>query len=132
MEYADNSVASVPINMTQKYDRSACENVNATVNDIDENEIDMRTILLLLLRGMQLFFILPLCACSQKAFRYYWKRYYMQPLTPNTFNLCVQWLLYNGQKLNLSYERINVLIFCVVWPLITIASIVLNIVLIIV
>ena len=87
---------------------------------------------LLLFKGAQLFFILPLCACFQKAFRHYWKKYYMQPLTPNIFNLCVQWLLYNGQRLNLSYERINVLIFCVVWPVITIVSVVANIVLIII
>ena len=51
---------------------------------------------------------------------------------PNIFNLCVQWLLYNGQRLNLSYERINILIFCIIWPMITITSIALNIVLIIV
>ena len=88
--------------------------------------------LLLLFRGAQLFFILPLCACSQKAFRHYWEKYYMQPLEPSLFNLCVQWLLCNGQRLNLSYERINVLIFCVVWPVITITSALLNIVLIII
>lgn len=92
----------------------------------------MKNIPLLLFKGVQLFFILPLCACSQKAFQHYWKKYYTQELKPNIFNLCVQWLLYNGQKLNLSYERINVLIFCVVWPMITIASVVLNTVLIII
>ena len=96
-----------------------------------KGETVMRNILLLLSKGAQLFFILPLCACSQKAFQHYWKKYYMQSLEPNIFNLCVQWLLCNGQKLSLSYERINVLIFCVVWPTITIASVVLNIVLII-
>ena len=91
--------------------------------------MDFKIIPLLLFRGTQLFFIHPLCACSQKAFQRYWNKYYMRPLAPNTFNLCVQWLLYNGQRLNLSYERINVLVFCVVWPAITMASIVLNIVL---
>ena len=96
-----------------------------------KGETVMRNILLLLSKGAQLFFILPLCACSQKAFQHYWKKYYMQSLEPNIFNLCVQWLLCNGQRLNLSYERINVLIFCVVWPVITIVSVVLNIVLII-
>ena len=86
---------------------------------------------LLLWRGMQLFFILPMCACSPKAFRHYWEKYYTRPLAPNIFNLCVQWLLHYGERMNLSYERINVLIFCIVWPAITIISVILNAILII-
>lgn len=84
---------------------------------------------ILLLRGLQLFFILPLCACSKRTFIHFWDKYYTLELKPNIFNLCVQWLLYTGKKMNLSYEKINVLIFCVVWPIITIISIALNIVL---
>lgn len=51
----------------------------------------------------------------------------MLNLPKSNFNLCVQWLLYVGNKTNLSYEALNVLIFCVIWPIITITSIVLNI-----
>lgn len=91
--------------------------------------MNLKNSLLLLLKGLQLFFILPLCFCSKKAFRHYWEKYYMQPLPQSIFNLCVQWLLYNGNKMNLSYEEINIVIFCVIWPLITIISISLNIVL---
>jgi len=47
------------------------------------------------------------------------------------FNLCVQWLLYHGNKLNMSYEQINVLIFCIIWPIITLVSISLNIILLV-
>lgn len=85
---------------------------------------------LLLIRGLQLFFILPICACSQKAFMHFWNKYYTHTLQPNLFNLCVQWLLYTGKRMNLSYERINILIFCIIWPAITILSVCLNIALI--
>ncbi len=91
--------------------------------------MNIKTIPILLLKGLQLFFILPLCACSLEAFKHFWDKYYTQALKPNLFSLCVQWLLYTGKKMNLSYEKINVLIFCVTWPIITIISIALNVVL---
>ena len=86
-----------------------------------------KVIPILLLRGLQLFFILPLCACSKRVFVYYWDKYYVRPLSPNLFNLCVQWLLYVGRRLGMSYERINIVIFCLVWPAITILSIAFNV-----
>lgn len=86
-----------------------------------------KVIPILLLRGLQLFFILPLCACSKRVFAYYWDKYYVRPLSPNLFNLCVQWLLYVGRRLGMSYERINIVIFCMVWPAITILSIAFNV-----
>lgn len=93
--------------------------------------MSITTIPLLLFRGLQLFFILPLCACSEKAFIRFWNKYYTRDLKPNIFNLCVQWLLYYGRRMNLSYERINVLIFCILWPAITIVSLLLNAVLLV-
>lgn len=82
-----------------------------------------------LAKSIELFFLLPLAACSGKVFDWAWRRYYMQDLDKNIFNLCVQWLLHVGSRVGLSYTQINVLIFCVIWPVITILSIILNIVL---
>lgn len=56
----------------------------------------------------------------------------MQPLSKSLFNLCAQWLLYMCNKLNMSYEKVNILIFCIIWPSITIFSIMLNIILLII
>lgn len=81
-------------------------------------------------KSLELFFLLPLAACSKKVFKWAWRRYYMQRLDKNIFNLCVQWLFYVGAKVNLSYTQINVLIFCLIWPFITISSIILNLILI--
>lgn len=36
----------------------------------------MKKIIKLLYKGLQLFFILPLCLCSKKVFNYYWNKYY--------------------------------------------------------
>lgn len=85
----------------------------------------------ILYKGLELFFILPLCVCSKQIFNKVWNKYYMKSLNKNIFNLCVQWLLYVGNKVGLSYTQINVLIFCIIWPVITIISIILNIILII-
>ena len=90
----------------------------------------MKRYLLILVEGIKLFFILPFALISKKVFERCWNRYYVQPLGKNIFNLCVQWLLYHGKRLGLDYESINVIIFCIVWPIITITSFVLNIILI--
>ncbi len=89
----------------------------------------MLNLLKLLWQGLRLFFILPLAMCSHKVFDACWHKYYTEPMSKNVFNLCVQWLLYYGNRYGYSYERINVYIFCVIWPLITIVSVVANIVL---
>ena len=91
----------------------------------------LRKIFYLLANGVYLFFILILAFLSNRAFNYYWNKYYTQPLPKNMFILCVQWLLYVGNKVELDYYTINVLIFCIIWPTITIVSIVLNVILII-
>lgn len=82
-------------------------------------------------KSVELFFILPFAFLSKRVFDKAWEIYYMKPLEKNIFNLCVQFLLYVGAKVNLSYEKINVLILCLVWPIITICSILLNVILLI-
>ena len=37
------------------------------------------------------------------------------------FNSCVWLLLFIGKTFGLSYNAVNVLIFCVIWPLFTVA-----------
>ena len=91
----------------------------------------MKKILYILYKGLELFFLLPLCMYSKYFFDRVWNAYYTKPLPKNMFNLCVQWLLYVGNKIELDYYTINVLIFCIIWPTITIVSIVLNVILII-
>lgn len=91
----------------------------------------IKKIFYILFNGVFLFFILLLSFCSGKIFSYFWKKYYVRPLPENIFNLCVQWLLYTGNKVGMSYEEINVLIFCIIWPVITLFSITLNIILLI-
>ena len=81
-------------------------------------------------KGLELFFLLPLCMCSKSYFNRMWNAYYMKPLPKNMFNLCVQWLLYTGNKVGLDYYKINILIFCIIWPIITLISIALNVILI--
>ena len=92
-------------------------------------EKTMRRYLYILIEGIKLFFILPFALTSKKVFERCWNRYYAKPLGKNIFNLCVQWLLYQGKRLGLGYERINVIIFCIVWPVITLASFLLNVIL---
>ena len=90
----------------------------------------LKTVIYLIIKGLELLFLLPLCMCSKRIFNKIWGKYYKKPLSKNIFNLCVQWLLYMVDKVNLNYYEINILIFCIIWPFITIISIVLNIVLI--
>ena len=40
-------------------------------------------------------------------------------------------IYYTKDKYNIDYEAINTIIFCIIWPLITIISLLLNIILII-
>ena len=84
-----------------------------------------------LYKSVELFFLLPACFVSKKMFDRVWRRYYVQDLPKSIFNLCVQWLLYVGRRTRLSYNDINVLIFCIIWPAITLLSFALNVVLLI-
>ena len=85
----------------------------------------------LIVKALELLVLLPACMLSRRVFDKVWKKYYVQPLPKDIFNLCVQWLMYHGEKTHLSYTQINVLIFCIIWPVVTVFSIVLNILLLI-
>ena len=78
--------------------------------------------------GFHLFFILLGSICSRRILKYYWNKYKVFNTPMNAFNLCVNWLYYKKDKYDMNYESINVIIFCVIWPLITLTSIVLNLV----
>lgn len=80
--------------------------------------------------GLVLFFILLGSAVSKRIFRRSWEKYNVMNIPPTVFNLCVNWLLYKGNKYGISYEKINVLIFCIMWPMITVVSLILNVLLI--
>lgn len=80
-------------------------------------------------QSVALLFILPVSMCSRRALHYFFRLYGPSGLPETSFNLCVEWLEYVGRQVNLTYEEINLVIFCLVWPLITIASIALNIIL---
>lgn len=45
------------------------------------------------------------------------------------FYLCVKVLKWLAKHLGMTYNEVNVWIFCVIWPIITIVSILLNIIL---
>ncbi len=92
----------------------------------------MVNLLYVVWQGVKLFFILPFAMLSGKVFDTCWRKYYTKPMPKSVFNLCVQWLLYYGNRYGFSYERINVYIFCVIWPLITLVSILANIVLLVI
>ncbi len=91
----------------------------------------MKKFAILLWEGLKLFFILPFAMTSKRIFESCGTTYYIEPMPKNVFNLCVQWLLSQGRRLGFSYEDINVLIFCIVWPAITILSLLLNAILLI-
>lgn len=92
----------------------------------------------IIIGGLALFLVLPFCMVSgnirEKVYRH--MRLLVPTLIPfktrkydMVFDICVLWLLWVGELTNKSYNEVNIWIFCVLWPLVTIASIVLNIVL---
>ena len=44
--------------------------------------------------------------------------------TDRTFSLCVLFLLWLAPKFNTDYRTINVWIFCIIWPIVTISLII--------
>ncbi len=88
----------------------------------------LMAVFLLFKDGFYLFFILLGSICSRRILKYYWNKYKVFNTPMNVFNLCVNWLYYKKDKYDMNYESINVIIFCVIWPLITLTSIVLNLV----
>ena len=45
----------------------------------------------------------------------------------NIFNLCVECLLCLGALTGLTYVEVNVWIFCIIWPLLTVGLIIISI-----
>lgn len=78
--------------------------------------------------GFCLFFILLGSMCSRRILKYYWNKYKVFNTPMNVFNLCINWLYYKKDKYDMNYESINVILFCVIWPLITLTSFVFNLV----
>jgi hypothetical protein len=37
----------------------------------------------------------------------------------DVFNWCVDFLVYWAQIFNITYEEINVIVFCIIWPIFT-------------
>lgn len=44
----------------------------------------------------------------------------MNKLFNEIFDLCVKFLLWLGVNFGLSYKAINVIIFCIIWPILTV------------
>lgn len=95
------------------------------------NWTKLMAVFLLCKDGFCLLFILIGSICSKRILKYYWNKYKVFNTPMNVFNLCVNWLYHTKDKYNIDYETINTIIFCIIWPLITIISLILNIILII-
>ena len=97
----------------------------------------MKKILTIIFSGILLIPVLVLCFVSKKMRIKYWyafnhdlKTYPYLPdnKTDQMFSLCVNFLLLVGKRVGMSYNEINIWIFCIIWPAITIVSISLNVV----
>ena len=91
------------------------------------NWTKLMEVFLLLKDGFCLFFILLGSIFSKRIFKYYWGKYKVFNTPESIFNLCVNWLHYKKNKYGMSYESINVMIFCIIWPIITVTSLMLNV-----
>ena len=98
----------------------------------------MKRLLIILFSGILLIPVLVLCLVSKKQRIKYWyafnDRIKTYPSLPENkidqlFSLCVNFLLLVGKRVRMSYNEINIWIFCIIWPILTLISIALNIVL---
>ena len=98
----------------------------------------MKRLLIILFSGILLIPVLVLCLVSKKQRIKYWyafnDRIKTYPSLPDNkidqlFSLCVNFLLLVGKRVRMSYNEINIWIFCIIWPVLTLISIALNIVL---
>ena len=98
----------------------------------------MKRLLIILFSGILLIPVLVLCLVSKKQRIKYWyafnDRIKTYPSLPDNkidqlFSLCVNVLLLVGKRVGMSYNEINIWIFCIIWPVLTLISIALNIVL---
>ena len=98
----------------------------------------MKRLLIILFSGILLIPVLVLCLVSKKQRIKYWyafnDRIKTYPSLPDNkidqlFSLCVNFLRLVGKRVGMSYNEINIWIFCIIWPVLTLISIALNIVL---
>ena len=98
----------------------------------------MKRLLIILFSGILLIPVLVLCLVSRKQRIKYWYAFNVRtktyPSLPDNkidqlFSLCVNFLLLVGKRVGMSYNEINIWIFCIIWPVLTLISIALNIVL---
>ena len=98
----------------------------------------MKKILTILFSGILLIPVLVLCFVSKKKRIKYWHKFnrdlHTYPALPDNkidqlFSLCVNFLLLVAKRVGMTYNEINIWIFCIIWPIITILSIALNIIL---
>lgn len=99
----------------------------------------MKKILIIILSGIALIPILLLSLCNKSCRIKVW--YQLNDYTinyeklPNNkidqlFTLCVNFLLIVAERLNMTYNEVNIWIFCIIWPIITILSLITNVLLI--
>ena len=98
----------------------------------------MKRLLIILFSGILLIPVLVLCLVSKKQRIKYWyafnDRIKTYPSLPENkidqlFSLCVNFLLLVAKRVGMTYNEINIWIFCIIWPVLTLISIALNIVL---
>ena len=96
----------------------------------------VKNIVLFLFYGIVLFPLLQVSLVSQKCRVKLWYCFNdavdTYPALPNNkidqlFTLCVNFLLILGKKLGLSYNEVNIWIFCVIWPILTLVLFVLSV-----
>lgn len=96
----------------------------------------MKKVAVIIVAGIILIPILLIALINKKQRIKFWYRFNRTNSTiPNTkidqlFTLCVNFLLILAAHLNMTYNEINIWIFCIIWPIITTTSIILNILLI--
>lgn len=99
----------------------------------------MKKILIIILSGIALIPILLLSLCNESCRIKVW--YQLNDYTisyeklPNNkinqlFTLCVNFLLIVAERLNMTYNEVNIWIFCIIWPIVTMLSLIANVLLI--
>ncbi len=88
----------------------------------------IKNLIVIILNGILLIPILILTLVSDKLRVIIWKKINKRTDTYNTlpnnridqlFSLCVNFLLILGEKVGMSYNEINIWIFCIIWPILT-------------
>jgi hypothetical protein len=92
----------------------------------------MKKLIIIILSGILLIPILLGAMTIKKVRLYFWNyfnRYYNLTLplnkTDQIFGLCVNYLMMIGEKTNMTYNEVNVYIFCLIWPIITLVALIL-------